>query len=64
MAAQGGGVDHSCIPLYVVACVRAASLAPWRSYSLGMLSDSWSISFLFAPSFASLSHSSFPRLPW
>lgn len=46
------GALCSRIPLYAIACVRVASLAPCRSNSLGMVRSSASGSFLFAPSLA------------
>ena len=51
------------IPLYAMAWVRVASFAPCRSYCLGMSRMGRLGVFLFASSFASVSHSSFPLSP-
>ena len=56
---------RSRMPLYVVACVRVASFAPWTSSSLGMSRFRGSGCCLFAPCFTSASLPSFPSfLSW
>ena len=63
VAGRGGREHFSLIPLYAVACLSVASLAPCRLYSSGTSRGKGSNSSLFAPSFANLSLSSFPRFP-
>ena len=59
----GSGFFLSSIPLYAIACVRVASLAPCMSNSSGISRSSSSGSCLFAPSLARQSLSSFPTVP-
>src|SRR5260221_6146867 len=53
----------SSIPLYALACVSVASLAPCRSNSTGMSRSRISTWSLFAPCLAKRSLSSFPMVP-
>ena len=57
------GPLFSSMPLYAVACVSVANLAPCRSNSFGISRFSSSGATLFAPSLANLSLSSFPSMP-
>ena len=61
----GHGLAAFCefIPLYAIAWVMAASLAPCRSNLTGIARSMWSGSGSRAPSLASLSLSSFPSAP-
>jgi len=59
----GSGFFLSSIPLYAIACVRVASLAPCMSNSGGISRSSSSESCLFAPSLVRRSLSSFPTVP-
>jgi len=57
------GSDFFCsrIPLYVVACVKVESFAPWMSKSMGISRFRGSGVCLFAPCFTS---ASLPSFPW
>jgi hypothetical protein len=57
------GVIPLCIPLYAIACVIVAILAPWRLNSAGTFSESISGSCFLAPCFANKLLSSFPLSP-